>query len=201
MNKLSKIILIIVILLGLWWCYDTFFATKDDNADKRENGQETVIKETDQSKLPEQNQISESDKEDKVFIYFLSSDKGGNQYLKPVQRPLTPGTDRVEYAIGQLLSGPNMIERSAGTYSEIPTETQLINIKNYPDKIVINFTSDFGVGGGSDSIYSRMRQLIKTVLANTNKPVYLYLEGKQADVLGGEGITFSQPLSEKSLDE
>ena len=61
--------------------------------------------------------------------------------------------------------------------------------------------SSFAYGGGSDSLYSRLRQLIKTVLANSDKPVYLYLDGKQANVVGGEGLTISQPLKENSLDE
>ena len=201
MNKISKIILIFVILVGLWWGYD-FFAEKINKTDDPiSSKQETFIKDDKESKLPEKEQINEEKNENKVFIYFLSSDKNGNQFLKPVSRTLPDGANELEYVIEQLLAGPNQVERSTGTYSEIPKETKLIKLTNYSDKIVINFSSDFGFGGGSDSIYSRMRQLIKTVLANTKKPVYLYLDGKESDILGGEGITFSQPLRENSLDE
>ena len=51
--------------------------------------------------------------------------------------------------------------------------------------------------------YSRIKKLIKTILANntSNKPVYLYLDGQQADVVGGEGIMIKQPLMENSLDD
>ena len=46
-----------------------------------------------------------------------------------------------------------------------------------------------------------MKQFIKTALINSpNKPLYLYIDGKQAEVLGGEGIMISQPLKENSLD-
>jgi spore germination protein GerM len=46
-----------------------------------------------------------------------------------------------------------------------------------------------------------MMQLIKTSLANTkNQKIYLYLDGKQINEIGGEGIMISQPLTEKSLD-
>lgn len=200
MNNLSKFLLILFICLGLWWGYDTFLADKIQSEEEPES-QETVVKNDKEEKLPEKEQVTEEQKEENVYIYFLSSDKNGNQFLKPVSRPLAPGADRVEYAISQLLSGPNMIERSGGAYSEIPQETKLIKVTTSADKVIVDFTSNFGIGGGSDSIYSRMRQLIKTVLANTNKPVFLYLDGKQADILGGEGITFSQPLSEGSLDE
>ena len=200
MSNLSKIILILFVILGLWWGYDNFLSDKI-NTDEEPVKQEIVVKDDTDSKLPEKEEIREDKKEESVFVYFLNSDKNGNQFLKPVSRPLVQDADRLEYSVNQLLAGPNMVERSAGAYTEIPKETKLINVTSSSSKIIINLTSNFGVGGGSDSIYSRMRQLIKTVLANTKKPVYLYLDGKQADILGGEGITFSQPLSEKSLDE
>lgn len=201
MSNLSKIILILFIILGLWWGYDSFIGKSDKIDEPSDVKQETVIKDDTESKLPEKEQLPEEKNENKVFIYFLSSDKNGNQFLKPVSRTVGDDVNSLDFAIEQLLAGPNPIERSTGTYSEIPQETKLLNITNSSDKIIVNFSSNFGVGGGSDSIYSRMRQLIKTVLANTKKPVYLYLDGKQADILGGEGITFSQPLSENSLDE
>lgn len=201
MSKLSKIILILIIILGLWRGYD-FFTEKFGRVDEPENTkQETIVKDEANVKLPEEKPVEEEKQENKIFVYFLSSDNNGNQFLKPVSRTVTNEENQFEYAVKQLLAGPNSSERSAGAYSEIPSGTKLLNITDNSDKIIINFSSNFGIGGGSDSIYSRMRQLIKTVLANTKKPVYLYLDGKQADILGGEGITFSQPLSEKSLDE
>lgn len=201
MSKLSKLILILILILGLWRGYD-FFNEKFGNIDEPDDTkQETVVKDEAEIKLPEEEPIAAEKKENKIFVYFLSTDKNGNQFLKPVPRTVSDGTDSLEYAVNQLLKGPDSSERSSGAYSEIPEETRLLNITDSSDRIIINFSSNFGIGGGSDSIYSRMRQLIKTVLANTKKPVYLYLDGKQADILGGEGITFSQPLSEKSLDE
>ena len=58
----------------------------------------------------------------------------------------------------------------------------------------------FENGGGTDSLYKRLNQLIKTAKRNTNKPVYLYIEGNKAEVIGGEGIMITQPLNENSLD-
>jgi len=200
MSNLSKIILIIFIVLGLWWGYDSFFSHKN-TTDTEIDKTEITVKDNTELKLPEKNEIQQDKKEENVFVYFLSSDKNGNQFLKPVLRSLPSENDRLEYSIKQLLSGPNVFENSAGVYTEIPKETKLNRINHLKDKIIVDLTSNFGVGGGSDSIYSRMRQLIKTALVNTDKPVYLYLDGKQADILGGEGITFSQPLSENSLDE
>jgi len=66
---------------------------------------------------------------------------------------------------------------------------------------VINLSESFGFGGGADSLYKRMFQLIKTVNHNTNKPVYLLINGRLAETLGGEGLMIKQPLNGSSLDD
>ena len=60
--------------------------------------------------------------------------------------------------------------------------------------------STFEQGGGTESIYKRLNQIIKTAKMNTDKPVYLYLDGNKAEVIGGEGIMITQPLNDKSLE-
>ena len=83
----------------------------------------------------------------------------------------------------------------------MPKTTKLLGIKQKGDKVIIDFNSDFQYGGGTDSVYSRMMQLIKTAINNTkNKKIYLYLDGKQVNFIGGEGIMITQPLNEKSLE-
>ena len=70
-----------------------------------------------------------------------------------------------------------------------------------PNKVVINLSEDFEQGGGTDGLYKRLYQLIKTANKNTTLDVYLNINGKQVDVIGGEGIMINQPLNEKSLAE
>lgn len=136
-----------------------------------------------------------------VSIYFLALDSDSNGIYKKVQREVPSGENKLEFAINELLKGPNLVEKSTGAYSEIPKSTKLLGIKQNGNKIIINFNSDFQYGGGTDSIYSRMMQLIKTSLVNTkNKKIYLYIDGKQLNTIGGEGIMITQPLSEKSLE-
>ena len=66
---------------------------------------------------------------------------------------------------------------------------------------MIDLSSNFEAGGGAESTYMKVKQIIKTVNSNTNIPTYLYINGKQANVIGGEGIMIKQPLSERSFDE
>ena len=136
-----------------------------------------------------------------IYIYLLITDKSGNQFLKPVLRTLPPKEEPLYFAINQLIQGPNAEEQKQGAYTEIPKDTKILGIVSKENSVIIDLSNTFQFGGGSDSTYARVRQLIKTVLANTNKPAYLYIEGKKADIIGGEGITLTQPLSEKSLDE
>ena len=123
-----------------------------------------------------------------VSIYFLALDSDSNGIYKKVQREVPSGENKLEFAINELLKGPNLVEKSTGAYSEIPKSTKLLGIKQNGNKIIINFNS-------------RMMQLIKTSLVNTkNKKIYLYIDGKQLNTIGGEGIMITQPLSEKSLE-
>lgn len=137
-----------------------------------------------------------------VVVYFLSSDMNGKSWFAKSIRPLPNGQSQISYAIKSLIKGPQEAEKKNGIYSEIPAGTKLLKIQELQDKVIVDLSNDFQYGGGADSLYSRIKQLIKTSLANSrNKPVYLYIEGKQANVIGGEGVMINQPLDENSLDE
>ena len=106
-----------------------------------------------------------------------------------------------KFAIKELILGPTKWEKNKGLSSEIPSSTKILSIREGSNNILIDLSSNFEGGGGAESLYIRIHQLIKTAQSNTKLPVYLYLNGKQADVIGGEGIMIKQPLTEKSLDD
>jgi spore germination protein GerM len=136
-----------------------------------------------------------------VNVYFIGQNKNKEEVYKVVKREYQPGETKLKYSIENLLKGPTAAERAQGIYSEIPQGTKLISLEETPTKVVINLSGDFEQGGGTDGLYKRLYQLIKTSNKNTTLDVYLYLNGKQADVVGGEGIMLNQPLISKSLDE
>ena len=137
-----------------------------------------------------------------VNVYFIGKNKHGEEVYKAVKREYNSEIDgsKIKFAIEALVLGPNSTEKSLGVYTEIPAGSRVINITQQPDKIIVNLNSDYVAGGGADSLYKRLYQLIKTVKLNTTTPVYLYIEGEKAEVLGGEGIMLSQPLSNSSLE-
>ncbi|MBP3820407.1 GerMN domain-containing protein [bacterium] len=137
-----------------------------------------------------------------VNIFFIGKNGANEEVYKAVKRPYSADIDgsKIRFAVYSLVNGPKPEERQRGVYSEIPTESSVINISEQSDKVIINMNSAYVNGGGADSLYKRLYQLIKTVKQNTSLPVYLYIDGQKADVVGGEGIMISQPLSNSSLE-
>ena len=137
-----------------------------------------------------------------INIYFIGRNEHDEEIYKAVKREYNQDIDgsKLKLSVYALMSGPKPAELKRGIYTEIPGDAQVISIKEYPDKAIVNLTSSFVYGGGAESLYKRLYQLIKTVKLNTSLPVYLYIEGKRADVVGGDGIMLTQPLSNSSLE-
>jgi len=190
MEKWQKIGLVLLVIATLTYIKIAFFTAIPP-------AEETAEKTAKEEVVPEAAR--------KVYInvFFIAQNDKKEEVYRAVKREYNEETDgsKLRFAIENLLKGPTAKEKSKGVYSEIPTGTRLISLEEAPDKVSINLSGDFENGGGTDSLYKRLYQLIKTSTKNANTSVYLYLNGKQADVIGGEGIMINQPLNERSLDE
>jgi len=135
---------------------------------------------------PKKPQISEYE----CICYFYTSDGKLDKFTRKISTSPT-----IENVITFLLKGPMLSEAREGVYSEIPQGTDLISIKRNKNKLIIDLTSKFEEGDGIQSIENRIKQLSKTVKAFENdKEIYLYINGKQAEYLGGDGVYVKQPL-------
>ncbi len=210
MSNFSKIIIVILVILTFLFIKDKFGIKMDNlltNLPKIEL-KNKITETVKQEEVKVQSEIikdeqppKQQEEKEYIWVYFLGLDSDSNGIYKRVKREIPKDENKLEFAIKELLKGPNIVEKASGIYSEIPQNTKLISIKQTGNKIIINLSSDFELGGGTDSIYSRMMQLIKTsVNCTQNKKIYLYLNGKQVNFIGGEGIMISQPLTEKSLE-
>lgn len=150
-----------------------------------------------ETKLPEEPKAQEY-----VNVFFIGKNENNEEIYRAVKRVYNKDVDgsKIKYAINCLILGPKPNEKDKGVYTEIPSGTQLLSVTEKPDKVIINLSGTFAMGGGTESVYKRLFQLIKTAQRNTEKPVYLYINGQQADVIGGDGIMLTQPLNEHSLD-
>ncbi len=204
MNFSQRLGLFILIAISIIYVYSSFFTDEFKNSFKLPEFKWQIGQKEDYNPV---NPPSESDvtqekteaqvKNIKVFIL----DKSGN--IRPVNRECDTekNTSCFEYAISELIKAPSKWEKSKGFTSEIPSGTKVLSIRESSNSVMIDLSSDFETGGGAESTYMRVKQVIKTSNANTNVPVYLYINGKQANVIGGEGIMVKQPLNERSLDE
>lgn len=195
MNKWQKIGLIFLILVTLIFIKVAFFSTPDKIVQEQPSKEEQL---TQQKEEPTEN-IPKS----YANVYFIGQNSNKEEVYKVVKREYHAeknGT-KLRYSIESLLKGPTEKERVNGIYSEIPQGTKLVSLEETPNKVIINLSEDFEQGGGTDGLYKRLYQLIKTSNKNTTLNVYLYINGKQVNVIGGEGIMINQPLNSKSLDE
>ena len=138
-----------------------------------------------------------------VPIVFIGKNSDGEEVYKVVKREYDKDIDgtKLRFAINSLIMGPKQNEKISGIYSEVPVSTTILHVYENKDNVIVDLSSGFTYGGGTESIYKRLYQLIKTISRNTTKPAYLYIDGKQADVIGGDGIMITQPLSESSIGE
>lgn len=208
MSGFQKIGLIIIFILALIYVKLAFFGGIDVIEQNKINKQnfdgvvETDLEQVSENSNKDANKDLKKQKSEFVNVFFIAHNAKGEEVYRAVKREYNSsyGT-KVYFAVKSLINGPNKNEQGHGVYTEVPSGTKLISLDETSSRVTINLSVDFENGGGTDSLYKRLFQLIKTAKMNTNLPVYLQINGKQADVIGGEGIMLSQPLNEDFANE
>ncbi len=138
--------------------------------------------------------------EETVQVYWLND---ANNKIEVVPNAITlKDTDQsseiLEAALKQLLAGPV----NPAFTTTIPEGTKLRDVSVKPDGVHVDLSEEFTSGGGSASMTGRVAQVLYT--ASTLDPttkVWIEVEGKPLEVLGGEGIELEQPLTRENFDE
>ncbi|BAU65125.1 hypothetical protein STA3757_25040 [Stanieria sp. NIES-3757] len=103
----------------------------------------------------------------------------------------------LETAFKNLLSGPD----SEKYTTTIPQGTKLLGLQTQPDGVRINLSQEFTSGGGSAGMSGRLAQVIYTATSlNPNDKVWIEVEGKPLETLGGEGLIINQPMTRKDFE-
>ena len=192
MNFTQKSGLFILIVISVLYVYFAFFNNEFKLPDFGGKEKNSAIYNPAEKQEAEINIGEVKNKSKNIKIFIL--DKSGN--LRSVNRACDASVERscFKFAIQELLTAPSSWEKSKGFTSEIPYGTKLLSVRESSAGILIDLSSDFETGGGAESTYMRIKQLIKTANINASVPVYLYINGKQADVIGGEGVMIKQPM-------
>jgi spore germination protein GerM len=102
-------------------------------------------------------------------------------------------------AFQTLLAGPDQDQQGSTT---IPQGTKLLGLKVKGNVVHVNLSEDFTHGGGSTSMMSRLGQVVYTATAlRPRSKVFIEVNGKQLDVLGGEGLELQQPLTRERFKQ
>lgn len=174
MNKNQKILLLFIgfcmlVVVGLVG-FNVFMPKPEIKPDEVQVLQRSVQEETIDHKVPE---VKENTKEF-VNVYFIGKNEHNEEVYKAVKRHYNKDVDgsKIKFAVTSLIRGPKGEEKQFGVYTEIPSGAEVISISEQKDKVIVNLNSAFVTGGGTESLYKRLYQLIKTVKLNRH---YLYI--------------------------
>jgi spore germination protein GerM len=145
-----------------------------------------------------QPQTSPAPAEQTVQIYWL---KNVENRIELTPSPATLKTtaqpnDILKAAFEQMLQG----SPDPTLASTIPQGTKLRSLEVKSDGIHVDLSQEFTTGGGSASMTGRVGQVIYTATTLDPKAqVWISVEGKPLDVLGGEGLLLDQPTTRESF--
>ncbi|MEH2138418.1 GerMN domain-containing protein [Nostoc sp.] len=133
-------------------------------------------------------------------VYWLTpKDKSVALVPQPVKVASIRANQPLEAAFQSLLAGPTTEATGSTT---IPKGTKLLGLKSENNEVHVNLSEDFTSGGGSTSMMGRVGQVVYTATTlNPKAKVYIDVNGKPLDVLGGEGLELQQPLTRESFDK
>ncbi len=137
--------------------------------------------------------------ERQVEVYWLNPRE--NRFELVASSLTLPQTDQpaqmLEAAFENLLSKP---PEQVGT-TAIPPGTKLLGLQVDNQGVRVNLSREFTTGGGSDSMIGRLAQVIYTATSlNSQDRVWINVEGKPLEYLGGEGLEIFQPMTRKDFE-
>ncbi|MDB9475873.1 GerMN domain-containing protein [Dolichospermum circinale] len=169
-----------------------WFSSQSANTPTPTNPSKTI-------KQPIEQSNSQQGNEQTASIYWLRSKENRFDLVpQPLKIAATQPNQVLETAFKTLLAGPPQ-----GTDSTtIPQGTQLLGLKAENNDVHVNLSENFTTGGGSSSMIGRIGQVVYTATSlNPQAKVYIEVNGKPLEVLGGEGVELEQPLTRESFQK
>ena len=169
-----------------------WFSSQSANTPTPTNPSEIIKKPIEQSNSQQGNEQTAS-------IYWLRSKENRFDLVpQPLKIAATQPNQVLETAFKTLLAGPTQ-----GTDSTtIPQGTKLLGLKAENNDVHVNLSENFTTGGGSSSMIGRIGQVVYTATSlNPQAKVYIEVNGKPLEVLGGEGVELEQPLTRESFQK
>ncbi|MBF2056494.1 MAG: GerMN domain-containing protein [Cyanobacterium sp. T60_A2020_053] len=134
--------------------------------------------------------IPQGEETKEVGIYLLDDDLA--MVSLPQKLPFTDNEEElVKGALHRLLNNPDTQFSTA-----IPDNTELLSLEIREEGIYLDLSAEFTEGGGSASMIARLGQIVYTATSdNPDSLLWLSVEGKPLETLGGEGLLVDQPIT------
>lgn len=121
---------------------------------------------------------------------YLIESRGNKFVAVPVPVKAKNKEEAIATALKDIIT-----EKKDNLYSAIPENTQILDLAIVNNDIRLNLSKEFTKGGGSASMKGRLVQLLYTATSlNPSANLFLSIDGKPLEDLGGEGLEVSQPL-------
>ena len=150
---------------------------------------------------PSKQPATPANAEQTVQIYWLQ-DTGYNSEL--VASPMRLKFDlrerdlHLEAILKSLLAGPE----DPTVTTTIPVGTKLRSVSINNNGVSVDLSSEFTSGGGTTSMSGRLGQIIYTATTlEPNAPVWISVEGKPLEYLGGGGLEVAQPITRQIFEQ
>jgi len=149
---------------------------------------------------PAPSKLAQSGNEQKAQVYWLNTVNNKIEVVPSAIALNNAGSkdEILKSAFDRLLAGPT----DSALTTTIPTGTKLRNLSVEGNDVRVDLSKEFTDGGGSASMTGRVAQVLYT--ASTLDPkakVWISVEGKPLEVLGGEGLMLDQPTTRESFNE
>ncbi len=146
-----------------------------------------------------------------VTIYRTEPTQNGFKTVPQKLPPKDPNQsvdENLRAAFAEILAGNRIGEKAASknsklqSVSTIPPGTRLLSLQAKPDGVHLNLSHEFGDGGGSMAMQTRLAEVLATATSHDpNANVWISIEGEELKVLGGEGLEVPRPLNRKTFRE
>lgn len=132
-----------------------------------------------------------------LSLYWLTSADNSIDYVQQERTVRAfDAQEAIRLALEELIAGP----RDPHLTTAIPPQTRVLDVRVEGNDIFLNFSPEFTQGGGSTAMMSRIAQVLYTATSqNPGARVWISVEGRALEVLGGEGLILDQPLTRASF--
>jgi len=130
-----------------------------------------------------------------VRAYFDFGGDPGSAGLVAVLRTVPASKAIATAAVNAVLAGPNPGETARSISTAIPVGSQLLDLTIANGVATVNLSSEFESGGSSESILTRLGQVVYSVTQFPSvKSVLFEIEGQTASAFSSKGVVLDKPV-------